>query len=105
MHRDYFYSKLLTQKEVEELTPPRPRSLRRAVAVTIAILCAGILAALGALVGWHARLISRGETSIENLTNKDDREAKRLEGSIFVNPYDYGSHENWRIFLGLSEGR
>nr|SVE89278.1 EOG090X06RJ [Daphnia sinensis]SVE90526.1 EOG090X06RJ [Daphnia sinensis] len=98
-------SHLLPVKQVEEVTPPRSRSLRRAVSVTVAILCAGILAALGALVGWHARLISKGETSIENLTNKDDREAKRLEGSTFVNPYDYGSYENWRIFLGLSEGR
>nr|SVE74198.1 EOG090X06RJ [Daphnia barbata] len=91
--------------QLEEVIPARPRSLRRGVAVTITILCAGILAALGALVGWHARLISRGETSIENLTNKDNREAERLEGRVFVNPHDYGFHENWRIFLGLSEGR
>ena len=92
---------------MEEVAPARrPRSLRiRAVAVTEAILCAGILAALSALVEWHSRLISEGETSIENLTNKDDREAKRLEGNIFVNPHDYGTYENWRIFLGLSEGR
>ncbi len=71
----------------------------------IKLFYTGILAALGALVCWHARLISRGETSIENLTNKDAREACRSEGKVFVNPHDYGSYENWRIFLGLSEGR
>nr|SVE93633.1 EOG090X06RJ [Scapholeberis mucronata] len=100
-------SHLLPVDGVEEIDvpSPRPKSWRRAFVVTEAILCSGILAALGALVGWHARLISRGETSIENLTNKDLREANSAQGGVFVNPYDYGSNENWRIFLGLSEGR
>nr|SVE94253.1 EOG090X06RJ [Simocephalus serrulatus] len=88
-----------------ETPPPRPKSWRRAVAITETILCSGILAALGALLCWHARLISRGETSIENLTNKYDRENKQLAGEVFENLFDYGSRENWRIFLGLSEGR
>nr|SVE92405.1 EOG090X06RJ [Megafenestra aurita] len=100
-------SHLLPMEDQEDLvvSPTRPKSWRRALVITEAILCSGILAALGALLCWHARLISRGETSIENLTNKDDREAKQLAGETFVNPYDYGSYQNWRIFLGLSEGR
>lgn len=41
-----------------------------------AVLLLGVLIALGALTLWHARLISRGETSIEANINK--AETKRL---------------------------
>nr|SVE69815.1 EOG090X06RJ [Eubosmina coregoni] len=78
---------------------------RRAVIATVAVLVGGIFLALGALVAWHARLITRGETSIENLTNKDARQAAKLASRVFVNPHDHGAKENWRIFFGLSEGR
>lgn len=65
----------------------------------------GVLVALGGLASWHSKLISRGETSIEANINK--AETKRLTelGRVYVNPYDFGSSKNWRIFLGLVQGR
>lgn len=65
----------------------------------------GILLALGALLCWHSMIITRGETTIENLSNKDERRRCQSEQKIFVNPYDYGRKENWRLFLGITEER
>lgn len=57
------------------------------------------------MVVWHGKLITNGETSIENLTNKYDRKALQNSGKLFVNPYDHGPEGNWKMFLGLAEGR
>ena len=67
-------------------------------------LCAGVTVALGGLTLWHARLISKGETSIEKHINI--REAKRAAelGATYVNPYDYGFVENWKVFFGIEAG-
>lgn len=73
--------------------------------IFVFFLGSGCVVALGLLSLWHARLISRAETSIEVHINKNER--KRLEklGQKFVNPYDYGFKKNWQLFLGLTEGR
>lgn len=67
--------------------------------------CVGVFVALGGLAAWHSQLIGRGETSIEANINK--AETKRLAeiGKVYVNPYDFGTKKNWRIFLGLVRGR
>lgn len=67
-------------------------------------LCAGVTIALGVLVGWHSRIINRGETSIEKHINA--REIKRAQelGSTYKNPYNFGFVENWRVFLGIEGG-
>ena len=44
----------------------------------------GILLALGSLVIWHIRMISRGETTIENLSNKTEREVCKRDGKVIV---------------------
>lgn len=61
--------------------------------------------ALGVLSLWHGKLIGRGETSIEANINK--AETKRLAElrRVYLNPYNFGSNKNWRIFLGLVRGR
>lgn len=71
----------------------------------LAIIVVSTFIALGVLMIWHAKLIGRGETSVESHINKS--EIKRLsgEGKTFYNPYDFGKKNNWRIFLGLSRGR
>ncbi|XP_072033701.1 palmitoyltransferase ZDHHC16-like isoform X2 [Amphiura filiformis] len=68
-------------------------------------LCIGVMIALGALTAWHARLICRGETSVEKHINDDERKRLKKVNVIYKNPYDFGARENWRIFLGLGEGR
>ncbi|GFG33078.1 hypothetical protein Cfor_12103 [Coptotermes formosanus] len=52
------------------------RSLRQSCLMYMAFINTGVLIALGSLTLWHARLISRGETSIEANINK--AETKRL---------------------------
>ncbi|XP_077501928.1 palmitoyltransferase ZDHHC16 isoform X1 [Amblyomma americanum] len=68
-------------------------------------ICIGIFFALGALTMWHARLITHGETSIEAHINKTERIRLGKEGIIYKNPYDFGPRKNWRLFLGLTDGR
>ncbi|MPC38156.1 putative palmitoyltransferase ZDHHC16 [Portunus trituberculatus] len=60
---------------------------------------------LGGLGTWHGRLISRGETSIEAHINRKETERLAKINQVYKNPYDFGVYENWRIFLGISQGR
>ncbi|XP_074641614.1 palmitoyltransferase ZDHHC16-like isoform X2 [Tubulanus polymorphus] len=69
------------------------------------MLCSGVTVALGLLVLWHARLISRGETSIEVHINKSDAGRMKKIGLVHRNPYNFGFIKNWKMFLGLSNGR
>ncbi|XP_017481446.1 PREDICTED: probable palmitoyltransferase ZDHHC16 isoform X2 [Rhagoletis zephyria] len=57
--------------------------------------------ALGALTIWHAKMITRGETSIEALINQEETERMLKENKIYVNPYNFGARKNWKLFLGL----
>ncbi|XP_036325335.1 palmitoyltransferase ZDHHC16A isoform X1 [Rhagoletis pomonella] len=61
--------------------------------------------ALGALTIWHAKMITRGETSIEALINQEETERMLKENKIYVNPYNFGARKNWKLFLGLVRGR
>ena len=49
------------------------------------ILCAGVSVALGLLMMWHARLISRGETSIEAHINTRERKRYKKKGLVSQN--------------------
>ncbi|XP_037955971.1 palmitoyltransferase ZDHHC16-like [Teleopsis dalmanni] len=82
------------------VTPEKRRALMFMAFVNVAVVLA-----LGTLCIWHARLITRGETSIE--ANINDSERKRLSGHnrCYVNPYDFGPKKNWKMFLGLVRGR
>ena len=55
---------------------------------------------------WHAKLISRGETSIENGINNETRALWKRQGrqQVYTNPYDFGWIENWRKMLGIEQG-
>ncbi|KAI5641367.1 DHHC palmitoyltransferase domain-containing protein [Phthorimaea operculella] len=74
---------------------------RKAVAF-MAITCIAVLIALGTLVIMHGKQISRGETSVEAHINATLR--KKQPGK-FKNPYDFGRKKNWKLFLGLTQGR
>lgn len=84
------------------------RMWRRRAVVYAALVCVGVLFAMSALTAWHARLIGRGETSIEHHINKTERSrlvAAGRDEREYINPYDFGRRNNWRLFLGLIRGR
>jgi palmitoyltransferase len=65
----------------------------------------GVFFALGTLAYWHARIISKGETSIEYYINKSETQRYAENGLVYRNPYDFGTKKNWAIFLGMTDGR
>ncbi|XP_078357853.1 palmitoyltransferase ZDHHC16B-like isoform X2 [Oculina patagonica] len=73
--------------------------------IYVVMLCSAVTLALGVLTGWHCKLISSGETSIEWHVNKEDAKKFKKQGLVFRNPYNFGIWNNWRIILGLAEGR
>ncbi|KNC33173.1 hypothetical protein FF38_03639 [Lucilia cuprina] len=71
----------------------------------MAIICSAVVVALGTLCSWHAKLITRGETSVEAHINQSERKRLLLQNKIYINPYNFGPEKNWRLFLGLVRGR
>ena len=53
------------------------------------MLCSAVTLALGVLTGWHCRLISCGETSIEWHINKEDARKFKKQGLVrtVFNPF------------------
>ncbi|KAJ6221843.1 hypothetical protein RDWZM_000388 [Blomia tropicalis] len=62
---------------------------------------------LGLLLRYHAFIITNGETSIERLVNKQNRDLyrRRYKNLCYKNPYDFGPWENWKQFLGFDRNR
>ncbi|XP_055903075.1 palmitoyltransferase ZDHHC16 [Eupeodes corollae] len=79
-------------------------SKRRAV-IFMAFINVAVVIALGSLTIWHAKLVTNGETSIESHINQSERKRFLKENKIYVNPYDFGTKKNWKLFLGLVRGR
>ncbi|CAG4929542.1 unnamed protein product [Parnassius apollo] len=75
---------------------------KRKAVIFMAITCISVLLALGTLSIWHGKNISRGETCIEAHINAKYRVTHK---SSFRNPYDFGKRKNWKLFLGLVQGR
>ena len=73
---------------------------RKRLIIFAGLICIATCAALGGLAWWHARLITRGETSIEAHINSAESKKYRAQNKFYQNPYDFGSRENWRLFLG-----
>lgn len=71
------------------------------VSLTLVVIFFAVLV----LTLWHGKLISGGETSVEFLKNKYEMLKRSKEGGTFKNPFDFGWKMNWRIFLGLYNGR
>lgn len=67
-------------------------------------LCSGVTIALMVLICYHSRLISKGETSIEQHINSRERKRVQDLGAVYKNPYDFGFVENWKIFFGIEAG-
>ncbi|XP_022832997.1 probable palmitoyltransferase ZDHHC16 [Spodoptera litura] len=75
---------------------------KRKAVMFMAITCCAVLIALGTLTIIHGRNIGRGETSIEAHINE---KLRKHIGTQYKNPYDFGKRKNWRLFLGLTQGR
>lgn len=67
------------------------------------LLTVSAFVAIGVLMGWHARMITNGETCIESLRNKKERLRLRGARERFFNPFDKGRKNNWRRFFGLNQ--
>jgi len=82
-----------------------PSPGRRRALWFMAFTNVAVVLALGSLSIWHAKLITRGETSVEAHIN--EAETKRLlqQQRIYINPYNFGTKKNWKLFLGLVRGR
>lgn len=75
---------------------------KRKAVVFMAVTCVSVLFALGALIVMHGKNISRGETSVEAHINASLRKQDKNQ---FRNPYNFGKKKNWKLFLGLTQGR
>ncbi|KAJ8923492.1 hypothetical protein NQ315_010070 [Exocentrus adspersus] len=84
----------------EHISPWRRRAI-----IYMTLINTGVFVALGVLSLWHSQLIGKGETSIEANINKAETSRLAELGRIYVNPYNFGTKKNWRIFLGLVQGR
>ncbi|XP_049812483.1 palmitoyltransferase ZDHHC16B isoform X3 [Schistocerca nitens] len=89
----------------EEIHPKHQRSWRKNCMLYMAFVNVGVLIALGSLMMWHARLITRGETSIEAHINKQETKRLAALNKVYKNPYNFGPRRNWRYFLGMVRGR
>ncbi|XP_016951073.1 palmitoyltransferase ZDHHC16 [Drosophila biarmipes] len=82
-----------------------PSPGRRRALWFMAFTNVAVVLALGSLSIWHAKLISRGETSVEAHINEAERKRLLQQQRIYINPYNFGTKKNWKLFLGLVRGR
>ncbi|XP_063928929.1 palmitoyltransferase ZDHHC16 isoform X2 [Zophobas morio] len=99
----YIDTPVVVDEFSENYEPNNP--WRRRAIIYMALINSGVFVALGVLAIWHSRLIGKGETSIEGNINKAETQRLAEIGRIYINPYNFGTKKNWRIFLGLVQGR
>lgn len=78
---------------------------RRTLIIYEAFITTGTFLLLGGLTLWHAKLISKGETSIEAHINRNETKRLKSLGQVYKNPFDFTPYYNWCLFLGLTDGR
>ncbi|CAM9448815.1 unnamed protein product [Lampetra fluviatilis] len=61
---------------------PRLDPFRRNFLVYVWVMCSGVSVILGALTLWHARLVTRGETSVERRLNERTRAHANARGQV-----------------------
>ncbi|EDW45203.1 palmitoyltransferase ZDHHC16 [Drosophila sechellia] len=86
--------------DTDAASPGRRRALWFMAFTNVAVVLA-----LGSLSIWHAKLITRGETSVEAHINEAERKRHLQQQRIYINPYNFGTKKNWKLFLGLVRGR
>ncbi|XP_048005288.1 palmitoyltransferase ZDHHC16 [Leguminivora glycinivorella] len=103
------YDSINSPREHELPVPPITETQRiaahpwkRKAVIFMAFTCVSVLFALGTLVIMHGKNVGRGETSVEAHINASLR---KTQADSFRNPYDFGRRKNWKLFLGLTQGR
>jgi len=95
----------LSKEELAEIArqagETEAKEWRRRLIIFAGLISIATCVALGTLTSWHARLITRGETSIEDRINSTESQKYRAQGKFYQNPYDFGPRENWKLFLGI----
>lgn len=95
----------LTEEERAEIARQaaenETKEWRRKLVIFAGMFSVTTSAGVGALTWWHARLITRGETSIEARINTTELQKHKAQGKVYQNPYDFGPRENWKLFLGI----
>lgn len=111
-HLNEYDEELLLPAQHNLPTPPEAVDADSLYAVSrrralwfMAFMCVSVVLALGTLCTWHAKLISRGETSVEAHINQSEHKRLHAQNKIYINPYNFGPKKNWRLFLGLVRGR
>ncbi|KAI8582090.1 hypothetical protein K450DRAFT_269546 [Umbelopsis ramanniana AG] len=67
----------------------------------ILAICMGV--AIAALCAWHYYLLLTGQTTVEFYNNQYEKGLHKTQGEIFVNMYDFGVKENFKIFFNISD--
>ncbi|XP_032672842.1 palmitoyltransferase ZDHHC16A [Odontomachus brunneus] len=95
----------LTEEERAEIARQaaenEAKEWRRKLIIFAGMFSVTTSAGVGALTWWHARLITRGETSIEARINTTELQKYKAQGKVYQNPYNFGPRENWKLFLGV----
>nr|XP_031842861.1 palmitoyltransferase ZDHHC16A [Nomia melanderi]XP_031842862.1 palmitoyltransferase ZDHHC16A [Nomia melanderi] len=95
----------LSEEELAEIAKQaadtKAKEWRRQLINFAALICVATFAALGALMWWHAGLITKGETSVEARINSTESQKYKALGKVYQNPYDFGPKQNWKLFLGI----
>lgn len=94
-----------TNEAIEQSEANLHRIFMRRSLTFMAFINVAVVIALGLLTLWHAKLIYRGETSIEAHINSKETKRLAAKGKKFQNPYDFGPKKNFQLFLGLVNGR
>lgn len=103
---DYDLDGVIPRKHVlPEVDHPMYTNAEYKMVMFMALTCISVLIALGTLAVWHAKQITRGETSVETHINKAEYQRQLHLGKNYVNPYDFGPKENWKRFFGINSGR
>jgi hypothetical protein len=71
------------------------------IAYLIFVVSLGIGFLLIVFTWWHARMISRGVTSVERLLYQGYTQQCADQNYVFVNPFDVGLLENWKRFFNI----
>ncbi len=92
----FFCQCMLTSQKWPHTTP-------QVVYMLIYIICFALGLAVSAMCAWHLYLVSQGQTSVENHDASTYRKVAASRGETFVNAYNLGVRDNFRVFFNITE--
>lgn len=88
---------------VFEMSNSWPHATPQVIFMLIYIICFALGLAVSAMCGWHLYLVSQGQTSVENHDASTYRKVAASRGETFVNAYNLGVRDNFRLFFNITE--